>query len=137
MTPTHDDHDYRVLQSALADALEGVGKDTGQAIAALRRRGKRNRQMILALGGCVVAVLVALVSVAVLAVGVSSNSDRIGRVQDRTSNQVLCPLYGAFLAAENNPIPPEIKNDPQQMKERRDGFRIIHQGFDELHCPKG
>jgi hypothetical protein len=128
--------DERALQEAVIAALEGVGKDTGQAISALRHRAKMNRRMIrmLAAIGAVLAITIGVV-VGVTINTVAQNAE-IAEIQQRTSDKVLCPLYGAFLAAANNPVPDEIKNNPAQLREREEAFKIIRAGYDELGCGK-
>lgn len=128
----HDDE--RALREAVIAALEGVGKDTGEAITALRHRARTNRRLIRVQG--FMAGLLAMI-VGVLIALASSNhkqANELQNVQQRTSDKVLCPLYGAFLAAANNPVPENIKNDPAQLREREEAFRIIRMGYAELGC---
>lgn len=128
----HDDE--RVLRQALADALEGVGKDTGHAIAALRRRAQLNRRMIIWLAILSGALVATVCVMAYMLIEVRSTTSQLDAVQHRTSDRVLCPLYGAFLAAKDNPVPDNIKNNPRQLRERAEAFEVIERGAKELGC---
>lgn len=136
MTGRPNDDDT-LLREAVVAALEELAHGTGKAIAVLRRRARINRRLIWGLLAVAAGQLALFIVAAFIGFGIANNSDEINHIQKRTSDQVLCPLYGAFLAAENNPVPPEIRRDPAQMKERADAFRVIHMGYDQLHCPKG
>lgn len=126
--------DERALREAVVAALEGVGQDTGHALAALRNRARTNRRMI-RIQGVLAAAMAATIAVLIsVMVTLSGNTKELDDVQRRTSDKVLCPLYGAFLAAANNPVPDEIKNDPEQMGERAKAFAVIRQGYMELNC---
>lgn len=126
--------DDRELREALVAALEDTAVDSAGAIAALRRRGRINRMLIWGVG---VLAALALIMGAVLAWTIASvqhNNHRIEEVQFNTRSEVLCPLYGAFLAAKDNPVPDNIKNDPRQLKERMDAFEVVEAGSRELGC---
>lgn len=133
---TNHSNDEQALREAVVAALEGVGQDTGQALAALRNRARMNRRLIRIQGILAGAMVIIIAILAVTLVGLSRNTKEIDDVQRRTSDQVLCPLYGAFLAAANNPIPDNIKNDPAQLEERAKAFAVIRQGYMVLDCKK-
>ena len=95
-----------------------------------------NRRLIKALavlGAMMTATIGVLISVVIT---VSAQTRDIDTIQQRTSDKVLCPLYGAFLAAENNPVPKEIARDPAQVAERKEAFRVIRTGYQELGCDR-
>lgn len=124
----------RVLRETLARALTDITTEVAEPISVLK---KRARQMRLIIWTLVWLKLLTLGTITVLFVTlntVSDNQREIKDIQRRTSDEVLCPLYGAFLAAKDNPVPDNIKNDPKQRKEREDAFRIIDEGADALGC---
>lgn len=133
MTPTQDE---RALREAVVAALEAVGKDTGHALAALRHRARVNRRLIRTLAALTAMLVITIGVLVSVVITVSAQTTEIDSIQQRTSDKVLCPLYGAFLAAENNPVPKEIANDPAQVKEREEAFRVIRAGYVELGCDK-
>lgn len=128
--------DERSERHRLADALEGLGADQTEAVAAVVRYGERTRRLMWITGAIAVVTALVVIALVVVTVLVKGNSDDIGRVQQRTGEKVLCPLYGAFLAAENNPPPLSIKDNPAQMAERARAFKIIHEGAAQLDCDK-
>lgn len=64
---------------------------------------------------------------------IRANADEIRAIQDRTSNEVLCPLYSLLLQAE-----PRAVNNPVLTKDQKDevikDYVVIHQGFTALRC---
>lgn len=124
----------RALRQALADALEGVGKDSAAAIAGLNRRARLNRRMLRWLTALSAAMAITIGFMIAAIIAVAHTSSDLESVQNRTSDKVLCPLYGAFLAAANNPVPDNIKNNPRELRERAEAFKIIEMGAKELGC---
>ncbi len=122
---------------AVADALEALGKDTASAIAGLRKLGSANRRMIKAMAFTLAGLLLCMIGVGFVGYETMAQQQEISTVQDRTSDKVLCPLYGAFLAAKDNPIPDNIKNNPKQIEEREAAFKVIDAGYAELECKEG
>lgn len=64
---------------------------------------------------------------------VAETNQRIEQVQNRTSNEVLCPLYRLFIAFE----PRAVDNpafSPEEREQRRAAYVVIHQGYDTLGC---
>lgn len=127
--------DDRRVSHAIADALESLGKDTGGAIAYLRQRATVTRRLV------VTAIVVAVATAATLAVaiasllGVRSSSTELEDVQRRTSDQVLCPLYGIFIQSAKNPPPPQYT--AEQRAQRLEAIRVIEQGARTLGCNFG
>ena len=122
----------RALREAVVSALEGVGKDTGEALAALRHRAKMNRRLIriqAALGAALVLVVVVLISTIAQ---IRSNAVELEKVQDRTNNEVLCPLYEIFAQSAKNPPPPQYSE--KQKAERLEAIKVIMQGYEKLGC---
>lgn len=60
-----------------------------------------------------------------------TNQERIAALQLKTSNEVLCPLYGLFLRSYN-PAGPAATYDPVGYEE---GFITIEAGAKALACP--
>lgn len=121
----------RDVYAALADAMVAVGKDSAEAIAALRSRAKRARiQMMIV---CV-AVLVSLAAGAATIV----NLNRVDHVAARTTDDVLCPLYDIFLASDTPAVRERIKKEQgaQALKVRDDAFKVIRRGYNTLGCEK-
>lgn len=63
---------------------------------------------------------------------IDSNSERIGNIQDRTSSEVLCPLYALLVAEidsiDLNELPPE------ERKQTEKEIEVIVQGYNALNC---
>lgn len=122
----------RALKEAIAAALEGVGADTGQAIAALKQRAIRNRRMIQWLTGLSVIVGGAVGVLIYLVLALSANTTATENVQQRTSDSVLCPLYELFIEASKFPPPPNYNTE--QLKAREQWFVQIREGHALLGC---
>lgn len=64
---------------------------------------------------------------------VQDSQRKIQEIQDRTSNQVLCPLYSLLIKFEprvtTNPAISEADRNSQ-----KDLYVVIHQGYDQLGC---
>lgn len=118
---------YRVI----ADALEGVGRDSAEAIAVLRQKAKRTRVVVVA--ACV-AVILSLGAGAVTIV----NLNRVDNVATRTSDDVLCPLYDVFLASDTPATRERVRQEQgaEALKVRDQAFKVIRQGYNTLGCAK-
>lgn len=127
----HQDDD-RVLREALADTLEAIGKDTGEAIAALRRRGQATRRSLHLLYASLALIAMTMGGMVYLAVGLAKNNTDLEHVQERTRNDVLCPLYDLFEAAGKRPPPPNMTE--QQKAQRVMDFAAISQQREALGC---
>lgn len=64
---------------------------------------------------------------------IDSNADRIDHIQDRTSNEVLCPLYGIFLASIENPRPEQV-DTPEERARFEAAAKTIRDGYSALEC---
>lgn len=64
---------------------------------------------------------------------VEENSRDIAALQKRTSEEVLCPLYGLFLASVKNPDPERV-DTPKERKQYAGYLKIIQTGYDALGC---
>lgn len=133
-TPEQRMNELGVNSVRLVEAIEELGRDTGTTISVLRTRAYRNRAMLWGLAILAALQIAAITALAFLAVETRHQNNEIQTIQTRTSDKVLCPLYGAFLAAANNPVPDELKNDPAQLREREEAFRVIEDGYKELEC---
>ena len=62
---------------------------------------------------------------------VDDNNRDIAKIQEVTSNEVLCPLYDLILAAKDRP-PKDLTSE--QLAERTAAYIIIQRGYDALNC---
>lgn len=65
---------------------------------------------------------------------IQGNTNDIKVIQERTTLQVLCPLYGLLLHAVRNPVPDRV-DTPHEVSENTRQVIIIQAGFDRLGCP--
>jgi len=64
---------------------------------------------------------------------VNSNTNTVQEIQDRTSNQVLCPLYKLLtVAIAEQPLPAE--ETPAQTALRLSSVRVVQSGSLALRC---
>lgn len=86
------------------------------------------------------AVIMALILALAVAVGV--NAYRLGQVQERTSNAVLCPLFALFVASVETPNPAAADADgdgtvtPAEQGKFDAAVQVIRDGFAALDCRK-
>lgn len=64
---------------------------------------------------------------------IDHNADSINRIQERTSEEVLCPLYEVFVRAVRNPRPEQV-NTPKKKEEFKKNAKVIEDGFKALGC---
>lgn len=99
----------------LNDRLDAVNNHIYKTVQKLR----------LIVAGLVVG---AIVSLGVLVVVVWNNY-RINAVQERTSNEVLCPLYVLFLKSYHPEAQP-----PEKLPEYEASFEVIRESYTALDC---
>lgn len=130
------ENDDRALQEAMIDAIEGVGKDTGAAIAALRRRARSQRRVLRMISIIAFVLVVMLAGLIMQSIAISHTVDEVDQVQHRTSADVLCPLYGVFLASDTPAANERALKErgPQGAKERLEAFKVIREGAKTLGC---
>ncbi|MEV0247979.1 hypothetical protein AB0H76_15405 [Nocardia sp. NPDC050712] len=109
-------------QQKMLDEIERQRKGLDQ-----QRKGLNTTRIILG----VVAVVV--VAVAVLYGRVDANSDGVREVQERTSTEILCPLY-AVLATSMKVNPPSPNLTAEQAKARQAAADAIIAGLEKLGC---
>jgi hypothetical protein len=115
-----------------AESLESAVNNLTKEVARQNSRARANRRLIwmvalgLAINACVVSLVVLLTN------NVRSNSNRVREVQERTSNQVLCPLYELILQSYNPKSPTALK-DPENYAH---SFQVIREGYKTLECRK-
>lgn len=125
-------NDDKVISNALAEALNALGKDTGGAIAALKRRSTQTRRMlrwVIALSVLSAVTIGVMIATVVNTRGVA---EEVSDIQHRTSDEVLCPLYNLFLEASKFPPPPNYS--AEQLKTREGWFVQIGEGHTVLGC---
>lgn len=66
-------------------------------------------------------------------VQIDDNADHITEIQDRTSDRVLCPLYGVFLTSIENPRPDQV-DTPEEREAFAAAARTIRDGYSALDC---
>lgn len=121
--------------SRIAAELSGVVADLGDSIAELTARTenaedrqRRSRNVIrLAVVGVVVnlALLVAVV-------WGFRNQVQLSAAQERTSSEVLCPLYQILIGSYNQAARDSMA--PAQQAKYDGAFAVIRQGATVLHC---
>lgn len=91
----------------------------------------------------VIALILGLALVVVYALyRIDQNADRISEVQDRTSNTVLCPLYGIFLTQITTAGPDAADSDhngtvtPGEKATYERTVQVIRDGYTALDCHK-
>jgi hypothetical protein len=70
-----------------------------------------------------------MVLILVLTVAVGWNTYRVNVVQERTSAEVLCPLYELFLGSYHPDRQP-----PERLAEYEQTFNVIRKSYDVLGC---
>lgn len=64
---------------------------------------------------------------------IDKNAKAIAEVQTRTSDKVLCPLYGLFLNIVKHPLPKRV-DTPEERKANDEALKVIQTGYDALGC---
>lgn len=67
---------------------------------------------------------------------IDTNAAEIGQVQERTSDQVLCPLYALFITSLKNPPRPELVDTPEERRQRAEAKKTILNSYVVLECKK-
>lgn len=131
---TNGNHDERALREALANALESVGQDVAEPIAALKRRARTMKFVIWGLVWLKILTTTTLIMLFVSLNNTKANQREIEELQKRTNNEVLCPLYDLFERSAKLPPPPHYS--AEQQRERLVMFEEIAKGADKLNCKK-
>lgn len=99
-----------------------------------QRKGLRSTRIVVAFTVFGVSIdLVLTVLFGLLYQQVNANSHQVQAVQERTSSEILCPLYQVFaLSIKTNPAPPGLT--PTQAQLRQDAGDTILAGLDKLGC---
>lgn len=91
------------------------------------------KTMLSVVAGGVVLIFCLLGLGAYLVKTQDDNTQRINELQERTSSEVLCPLYGLLINSINaNPEPSNLT--PDQIKFRQDAAQTFKKGYQELRC---
>ena len=68
---------------------------------------------------------------------IDGNAQDISEIQDRTSRQVLCPLYQLLVDQSQAVTPEELEELSEKEKEEfKETVRVITQGYQALDCQK-
>lgn len=120
------------MQSALAATMERVEQQQKQQTSQ-----RRINQWL----GAVMVMIICLSGAVVFALyRIDQNADKIGAVSDRTSNRVLCPLYG-LLVSQIEGLPANaadedgdgtVTSDEQAALDET--VRVIREGYAALDC---
>ena len=105
-----------------ADMLNGLDRRLGAEQRRVNAAVSRNKRLT-------VSVMVLVVLNLVLMALVGWNMYRIDVVQERTSSQVLCPLYDLFLGSYH----PE-RQPPERLAEYERTFDVIRKSHQVLGC---
>lgn len=66
---------------------------------------------------------------------IDRNADSIGNIQNRTSSEVLCPLYGLLVDQIANTDPEDIPEDEKEDFAKQ--VAVITRGYEALDCQAG
>lgn len=113
------------LQQTIGRFSHDVGaleKRLGVAQDKLNREVKRNRRIM---WGLIVSFALDIVLTGAFAF----NAYRIDALQQRTSGEVLCPLYGLFLDSYH----PE-RQPPERLAEYEASFAVLRKSYEVLDC---
>lgn len=123
------------LISAIRDleqSVEELAKKTDYQQRIINQTVIRSRRILKAVVIALIAIVIVIFcGIALLAMGVRRD-DRIDTIQDRTSNEVLCPLYEVFIKSLDAPPPPD--QTPQEAENRADADKVIRNGYVTLQC---
>lgn len=101
------------------------------ALLELSRRVRRSRVMILTVIVGFILDIALTVTLTIVAVEQNNNTEAIHNIQDRTSQQVLCPLYQIFLNARSDQARAVY---PQGTAAYDKAFNQIQHGYNVLGC---
>lgn len=126
--------------TARAHALEQSVSTLSSAVRDLTTSQQRVKLAIrLTAVGLVAAFILAAVCTTLLIAHtrvqdrLSEQSQRIEQVQQRTSNEVLCPLYSLLIEFEPRTTRIPGLSD-EERAQRLATYEVIHRGFDALRC---
>jgi preprotein translocase subunit Sec63 len=60
------------------------------------------------------------------------NGEKVSHIQQRTSNEVLCPLYRLFLSSYHPEAQP-----PEKRESYEEAFKVIRKSYGALECDRG
>jgi cytochrome c-type biogenesis protein CcmH/NrfG len=122
--------------TAEVSALSERATTTQRIVAQLEAQRKGMHTTRLILSGAIVLLVVVLgvtVGGVLLYRQMDANQREIRQVQQRTSAEILCPLYEVF-ATSIKANPPNPNLTPAQAKVRQDAADTILAGLDKLGC---
>lgn len=131
----NETHDERQLRLALANAIQDVATEVAEPIAVLKKRARTMRIVIWTLIWLKVLTTSTIVVLFLTLNTVENNQNEIKQIQDRTNNEVLCPLYNLFEQSAKLPAPPHYTE--AQKQQRLDMFKEIARSSEKLECPNG
>jgi len=119
------------------DAFAASVQALSDSVRNLARYGQRTRRLI---SWTIIGLVLDLTLTIVVGVlfnnqqgtsrRIERNAENIRLVQQRTGNEVLCPLYGLFLASFD-PTSAAARKDPAKYEA---SFRVIRTGYQVLGC---
>lgn len=119
----HDPEGVEEL-AAVAGDLKGSIDALNKSFDVLSGKSRTTRRVMYAIGTLSVLKVVTIVVLIVIIANISHDEDEQQKLRVKT----LCPLYGLFINAVNNPdVPPSQRATPAQIK-------VITDGYDSLHC---
>lgn len=99
-----------------------------------QRKGLHSTRIVLAIAVAVLVLVLGLTSGGVILYRqVTANQREIQQVQERTSTELLCPLYLVF-ATSIKVNPPSANLTPEQVKLRQDAADTILAGLQKMGC---
>ncbi|HEX5525179.1 MAG TPA: hypothetical protein VFX53_17170 [Pedococcus sp.] len=119
--------------TARAESLSRSVGNLAESVQALTvSQAHIKRVMTATVVGLILVLVLAVVSVFLIANQRAVNA-RLSEVQDRTSNQVLCPLYETFRTLENRAVT-STQITEEERQQRREAYAVINQGYAALGC---
>lgn len=132
-----NDHDRESI-----GGLAAAAADLNESVRNLQKKISINRRWTIALTGLFAIQAVVVLALVVVIINVIDTSNRIqsslkqnyrtAQQQEATRSQVLCPLYGLFIAAVANPQQPP--QTPEQKQQLAVDAKIIRDGYTYLNC---
>ena len=131
---TMDPDRQRELREALAGALEDMGRNVAEPIVDLKKRQRTARIVIWSLVWLKILTTTAIVILVIALGNAKDQQNQIEEIQDRTTNEVLCPLYQLFEQVGKRPAPPGTT--PEQKVQRQKDFANIAAQAEALGCDR-
>lgn len=115
-------------------AMEAIANQSGIKVAALEVRQKKQRRFVAGLAAAFVLIFGLTIAIILVGLGVQHQADEIANVQEKTTAEVLCPLYQQFINADTPRARQAAEAAGQDLKVRDHAFKVIRDGYRALEC---